>query len=699
VACATSAGPGGLPRVTYPETKRDSVVEELHGVQVADPYRWLEEADSPESKAWIDAQNALADQLLDSLPERRRFLARLQDAWDYPRVGVPWREGDRYFYYKNHGLQPQSVLYVSDQPGGPGRVLLDPNPLSADGSLSVSSAEVSQDGRLLAYGLSSGGSDWQEIRVRDVETGQDRPDLVRWVKFSSPAWKPDASGFFYGRFGEPAPGEELSAVNEHHQVYFHALGTEQSADPLVYARPEEPKWGFGPSVTHDGRYLVLHVWKGTHPENQVFYRELASEGPFIELMTGFDASYDLIGNQGPVFWFLTDQGAPLKRVIAVDLRRPDPAAWVTLIPESGRVVEAVSVVGDRFLVQTLEHARSRVEVVTLDGRPDGEVPLPGLGTASGFSGRREHRETCFGFTSFHLPETVYRFDLESRQVTALSSPPLDFDPASYQVDQVFYRSKDGTRIPMFLAHKKGLVRDRNRPTFLYGYGGFNINLTPVYNPGIRVWMDAGGVYAMPNLRGGGEYGEAWHQAGIRERKQNVFDDFVAAAEALTTSLGVTRPERMAVGGGSNGGLLVGASMVQRPELFAAAVAQVGVFDMLRFHKFTIGWAWTSDYGSPDDPTDFKVLLGYSPLHTAREAAYPATLITTADHDDRVLPGHSFKFAAELQHRQRGPAPILIKVDVRTGHGHGKPTQKRIEEQADKWAFIARALGMKLAQGF
>lgn len=676
------------PRLHYPHTLKQTVVDNYHGVRVEDPYRWLEDDHAPETKAWVEAQNRVTFDYLARLPQRETLRTRLTQLWNFERYSPPARRGSRYFFSKNDGLQNQSVLYVADTLDGPPRVLLDPNQWSADGTVALTGAAATEDGRLLAYGRSIAGSDWQEWFVRDVQTGRDLPDHIRWVKFSSASWRKDGSGFYYSRFDEPDEKAKLTGLNYYHKLYFHRLGTPQSEDQLVYHRPDQKEWGFHGQVTDDGRYLVITVTRGTDPKNCIFYLDLtAPDARVVELLPDFQADFTFVDNDGPVFWFRTDLEAPRGRIIAVDIRRPDRAHWRELVPQAEDTLRQVRVVGDRFVAEYLHHARSLLRLYRLDGQPDGEIPLPGLGTVSALSGRRGDTELFFHYTSFTIPGRIYRYDLRTRELTIWRQPLLPFNPDDYETRQIFYTSRDGTRVPMFLSYRKGLVPNGRVPTLLYGYGGFNISVTPTFSVANLVWMEQGGLYAVPNLRGGGEYGETWHRAGMKENKQNVFDDFIAAAEWLIQRR-YTSPRHLAIAGGSNGGLLVGACMTQRPDLFAVALPAVGVMDMLRFHKFTIGWAWTVEYGCADNPDEFRYLYAYSPLHNLRPGVrYPATLITTADHDDRVVPAHSFKFAARLQECQaRNGPPVLIRIDTRAGHGAGKPTAKLIEEAADRLAF-------------
>lgn len=680
----------------YPTTTRTNVVDHYHGTSVADPYRWLEDDNAPATKAWVEAQNEVTFAYLNAIPGRAAIKARLTKLWNFERYGVPFKEGGRYFYSRNDGLQNQSVLYTVEALDAAPRVLLDPNTLSTDGTVALAGMAISDDGNLLAYGLAASGSDWNEWKVRDVRTGQDLPDHLQWVKFSGASWRKDGSGFYYSRYDAPKSGDTLKGVNKFHKLYFHQLGTEQAADALVYERKDQPDWGFGGYVTDDGRYLIISVSEGTDPKNRVLYKDLAKPNePVVELLMDFDASYDFVENDGSVFWFKTDLAAPRSRLIAIDVTRPARANWKEVLPQSADTLQGVSVVNQQFIAGYLKDARSVVKIFALDGTPVRDVALPGLGTVGGFSGKRGDTETFFSFTSFTTPGTIYRYDLPTGQSSVFRQPQLDFNAGAYETKQVFYSSKDGTRVPMFLVYKRGLKLNGQNPTLLYGYGGFNISLTPGFSVSRAAWLELGGVYALANLRGGGEYGEDWHQAGTKLRKQNVFDDFVAAAEWLVANH-YTSPKKLAIQGGSNGGLLVGACMTQRPELFRAALPAVGVMDMLRFHKFTIGWAWSSDYGSADNADEFTALYAYSPYHNLKPGArYPATMITTADHDDRVVPAHSFKFAARLQEYHRGRNPVLIRIDTKAGHGAGKPTTKQIEEKADELAFLSQELGLQL----
>lgn len=695
--CLTQSPTPQPPALTYPATQKTNHVDIYHGAEIADPYRWLEDDNAPETKAWVEAQNKVTFGYLDTIPERGAIRERVTKLWNYERYGVPFKNGGKYFFTKNDGLQNQSVLYVAESLEAEPRVLLDPNKLSEDGTVALSGYSISDDGAFMAYGLSTGGSDWQEWKVRDVRTGQDLSDHLKWVKFSGASWEKTGKGFFYSRYDAPKEGDALKGVNYFHKLYFHKLGTPQSEDALIYERKDEKEWGFGGSVTDDNRYLIIHVWKGTEQKNRFFYRELGNPGaPVVELLSEFDAAYEFIDNDGPVFWFETNLDAPRRRIIAIDTRQPERANWKEIVPEAAETVRGIGMVNNQFVVSYLKDAQSVVKLFAPDGKFVREVDLPGIGSASGFGGKRSDTEMFYSFTGFTVPGTIYRYDMKAGKSSLYRQPTVDFNPAEYETKQVFYNSKDGTRIPMFITHKKGLRLDGNNPTYLYGYGGFNISMLPSFSVSMLSWMEMGGVYAMPNLRGGGEYGEDWHRAGTKLQKQNVFDDFIAAAEWLIANK-YTRPEKLAIAGGSNGGLLVGACMTQRPELYAAALPAVGVMDMLRFHKFTIGWAWTSDYGSSDNAEEFKALRAYSPLHNLKPGVeYPSTMVTTADHDDRVVPAHSFKFAATLQQAHAGDNPVLIRIETKAGHGAGKPTAKVIDEVADKWGFLVKELGMDVA---
>jgi prolyl oligopeptidase len=680
--------------IVYPITRTTNQVDIYHGVTVPDPYRWLEDDNSAETKAWVEAQNKVTFDYLKKIPRRDAIRKRMEQLWNFERYGVPFKEGGRYFYSRNEGLQNQSVLYTLPTLDAEPQVLLDPNKLSSDGTVALAGLAVSHDGNYLAYGISVAGSDWEEWKVRDIRTGRDTSDDLKWVKSSGASWLRDGSGFFYSRYDEPSEAAKMTAANYFQKLYFHRLGTPQSADKLIYHRDDHKDWGFAGDVTDDGHYLVISVWQGTDRRNRVFYLDLAKpDAQVVELLNDFDAQYQFIDNDGPVFWFRTDLDAPRSRVIAIDITRPERADWRELIPQTAEALTGASVVNSSFICSYLKDAHSQVKIFSLGGNFLREVELPGIGTAAGFGGKRADTETFYSFTGYTTPGIVYRYDPVTGKSSVFRAPKVDFDPSEYETKQIFYTSKDGTRVPMFITHKKGIKLDGRNPTLLYGYGGFDISITPAFSVANLVWMEMGGVYAVANIRGGGEYGETWHQAGMKMKKQNVFDDFIAAGEWLIANH-YTSSKRLAISGASNGGLLIGACETQRPDLFGACLPQVGVMDMLRFNQFTVGWAWVSDYGSPENADEFRALLAYSPLqHIHPGTKYPPTLVLTGDHDDRVVPAHSFKFAATMQAAQAGDAPVLIRIETRAGHGAGKPTAKMIDEAADKWAFLVKALGM------
>ncbi|QDT08987.1 Prolyl endopeptidase precursor [Planctomycetes bacterium K23_9] len=675
-------------KMKYPATKTVDVVDDYFGNQVSDPYRWLEDTESDETAAWIAAQNKVTQSYLESLPQREEMRARLEKLWNYERFGLPRRRGETYFYSHNDGLQDQSVLYKAASLDAEREVLIDPNTLSEDGTVALSGTVTTEDGKLMAYALADGGSDWRTWKVRDVATGKDLDDVIKWVKFSSIAWKPDGSGFFYSRYAAPVEGEELLATNENQKMYFHVIGTDQSADPLVLEKPDHPKWGFGGSVTDDGRYLVIQNWKGSEPKAQIFLKDLRrDDSPIQELIMGFDAEYEWIGSIDDTLYFVTDNEAPKRRLVAVDVNQPGREHWKEVVSESNDVIESVSLFDETFYVIALKDARGKVTRHNLDGSLIDELPLPGVGSVGGFGGRQDATETFFSFTNYVTPASIYRLDLTSGDVSLWRQPDVAFNVDEFVTEQIFASSKDGTKVPIIVTRRKSTKLDGTNQTLLYAYGGFNISLTPSFSPAIAAWIDAGGVYAVANLRGGGEYGRQWHEDGMRLKKQNVFDDFIASAEHLI-SQGYTKPNLLGVRGGSNGGLLIGAVMTQRPDLFGACLPAVGVMDMLRYHKFTIGWAWATEFGSSDEEDQIKNLLSYSPLHNLKVGTcYPATMVSTADRDDRVVPGHSFKFAAALQAAQSCESPTLIRIETRAGHGAGTPVSKKIDEYADLWAFL------------
>ena len=689
----------------YPDARKDAQVDDYHGTKVADPYRWLEDPDSPESRAWIEAENKITFDYLKGIPARVKISSRLTELWNYERFGIPYKEGGRYFISRNNGLQNQSVVYTLDSLDSELRELIDPNTLSKEGVVALKGSDVSEDGKLMAYGLSSAGSDWEEWKVRDIATGKDLDDHLKWVKFSGASFTRDGKGFFYSRYDEPTNSTaNLRTANYYKKLYYHRIGTPQSDDILTYHRPDEKEWGINGYVTEDGEYLIIPISQGTDTRNRLFYKSLHHDNgpiaaiqnnPTVELIKDVEASYNFVANDGPIFYLLTDLAAPRSKVIAIDTRNPQKENWKTLIPEGEDTLSDISLMNERFFASYMKDAKSAIRIFKKDGAYQREVPLPGIGSVGGFNGKRNATETFYSFTSFTRPPTIYRYDIASGKSTVFKEPKVKFNSDDYETKQIFYKSKDGTKIPMFISHKKGLKLDGKNPTLLYGYGGFNISLTPSFSVSTLAWMEMGGVYALPNLRGGGEYGEEWHKSGTKGRKQNVFDDFIGAAEWLIANKYTSTP-KLAISGGSNGGLLVGACMTQRPDLFGAALPAVGVMDMLRFHKFTIGWAWTSDYGSADNKEDFPYIYKYSPLQNLKPGTrYPSTMVTTADHDDRVVPAHSFKFAAALQAAHAGENPVLIRIETKAGHGAGKPTAKVIEEAADRYAFLVKTLNMDL----
>ncbi len=699
-ACALIAGAVARTAVAgsidYPETKKGEVIDTVHGIKIPDPYRWLEDDNAEDTKAWVKAQNDVTFGYLDKIPERDAIKKRLTELWNYERFGTPFKEGGRYFFSRNDGLQNQSVIYTMKDLDDEPRVLLDPNTLSEDGTIALSGYSISEDGNFFAYGVSDGGSDWQTYRVRDIATGKDLSDKIEWIKFSGASWTKDGKGFYYSRYTEPKEGEELSGSNYYQKLYYHKLGTPQSEDRLVYERPDQKDWGFGGSVTEDGKYLIISVWQGTERKNRVYYKDLTKkDAEVVKLLDDYDAEYAFLGNDDGKFYFRTDLDAPRGRIIAIDTDKPERDNWKELIPQAKETLEGAGITYNMFVTSYLKDAHTQVKLYDMKGKHVRDVDLPGIGDAGGFGGKRDQRETFYSFNSFATPPTIYKYDMKTGKSEVYKRPAVNFDPDQFETKQVFYPSKDGTKVPMFITHRKGLKLDGSNPTYLYGYGGFNISLTPRFSLANVAWMEMGGVYAQANLRGGGEYGKDWHNAGRLLNKQNVFDDFISAGEWLIEN-NYTRKDKLAIGGGSNGGLLVGACITQRPDLFGAALPAVGVLDMLRFHLFTIGHAWTSDYGKVEDKKIFDVLFAYSPYHNVKKGTcYPPTMITTGDHDDRVVPAHSFKFAAALQEAQGCDNPTLIRIETRAGHGAGKPTSIVIQEVADKWGFLVKSLNMSV----
>ncbi len=683
--------------IVYPATERQDIVENQFGAAVPDPYRWLEADVREDSKvaAWVAQQNALTNSYLATLPGRATFEQRIRELYNFERFGIPQKQGNRYFYSRNTGLQNQNVLYVREGLNGTPRMLIDPNTWSKDGATALAEWSPSEDGKRLIYSVQEGGTDWRVVRVLDVDTGRVLPDEVKWVKFANVDWAKDGSGFYYSRFPEPKASEQFQSLNENHTVYFHRLGTPQAQDKLIYADPSRPKLSNVVQVSDDGRWLIVTSSEGTDERYDVTLIDLTRPGTAPrKLVTGLQHQWDYVGNVGNTFYWSTNTEAPRLRIVSTDIGRPGLEVK-QLVAQDEATLGGASIVGKQLIASYLVDAKTEVRTFDLDGRPTGKVKLPGIGTAGGFSGDADDSETFFAYSSFNAPTTIYRYDSATGETTTWAQPQVAFKPEDYQVSQRFYRSKDGTRVPMFVVHRRDLDMRKPHPTLLYGYGGFNASMLPGFSATRIAWMEQGGVFALANIRGGGEYGKAWHDAGRLAKKQNVFDDFIAAGEHLIRE-GITTNKQLAIQGGSNGGLLVGAVVNQRPDLFAAALPAVGVMDMLRFNRWTAGRYWVDDYGYPDREADFRTLLAYSPYHNIRAGAdYPAVLVTTADTDDRVVPGHSFKYTAALQAANTGQQPKLIRVETRAGHGSGKPTDKIIEEYADMWAFIAQHTGMQV----
>ena len=680
-------------KVTYPDTKKGDVVDNYFGVEVADPYRWLENDTSQETAEWVKAENEVTYGYLEKIEFREDIKERFTELWNYPKYGVPFKEGGKYFFSKNDGLQNQSVLYIQEELDAEPKVLLDPNELSEDGTIALATSAVSKDGKFLAYATAEGGSDWNKIYIMEIDSRKKLDDEIHWVKFSGISWKGD--GFYYSKFNEPDQGLELSSKNEFHKVYYHKVGTPQSEDILIHENLDNPQRNYYAATTDDENFLILYESESTDG-NALYYKDLTTPGnEFIKLADGFEYQYGVVDNIGNAFLVITNDGAPRKKLVMVNLKKTDKKSWKTLIPEKEEVLESATLIGNHIVIEYMKDATSKAFIYDFRGKYVDELALPGIGSLIGFSGKKDENLAFYLFTSFNFPSTIYKYDISSNSSEIYKESDINFNPDDYVTNQVFYESKDGTPIPMFIVHHKDMKLNGKNPTYLYGYGGFNISLTPYFSVSRLIFLENGGVYAMANLRGGGEYGEEWHKGGIKIQKQNVFDDFIAAAEYLIDQ-GYTNPDKLAIAGASNGGLLVGACMTQRPELFKVAMPAVGVMDMLRYHKFTIGWTWAGDYGtSDDDSTMFSYLHGYSPIHNLTDGVeYPATLITTADHDDRVVPAHSFKFAATIQEKHVGENPVLIRIETKAGHGAGKPTSKIIEEVADEWGFIFYNLGME-----
>lgn len=678
----------------YPKANKVDTVDVYFGHEVPDPYRWLEDDNSVETAEWVDAENKITNDYLAQIPFRDQLKDRLTEIWNYPKYGVPFKRGGRYFFFKNDGIQNQSVLYMQASLDDTPEVLLDPNKLSDDGTVALANMSVSKNGKYLAYSTASGGSDWNEIFVMEIESRKMLADHIEWVKFSGISWKGD--GFFYSAYDEPIEGDELSAQNRFQKLFYHAIGDNQKDDKLIFEDKEHALRGFGGYLTEDKKYLMINIWEGTSG-NGLYAAKLKNldKIDFVKIADGFDYEYSIVDHIGNRLLMKTNEDAPKSKLVLVDLKNPAKENWQPFIDEKEEVLQGVSIVGNHVFTEYLKDASSVAYFFDLKGNFVREMELPTVGTLSGFSGKPNENTAFYGFTSFTFPSTIFKYNIETGVSELYKASEVDFAPENYEVEQVFYKSKDGTSIPMFIVHKKGIEMDGNNPTVLYGYGGFNISLSPYFSISRAGFIEQGGIYVVANLRGGGEYGEAWHEAGIKLQKQNVFDDFIYAAKWLIKNK-YTSSDKLAIMGGSNGGLLVGACMTQEPDLFKVAIPQVGVLDMLRYQNFTIGYAWADDYGTSADSDEmFKYLYGYSPLHNiAKGVNYPATLAITADHDDRVVPAHTFKFMAELQENDGGKNPVLVRIETKAGHGAGKPTSKQIDEAADVYSFIMYNLGMK-----
>ena len=695
VSLLTAAVPAQTS-IAYPKAKKVEQVDNFHGTAVADPYRWMEETTSADTQAWIEEQNKITSAYLATIPERSKIKARLTELWNYERYGAPSKIADGFYIYtKNDGLQNQSVWYRAKSIDDPGTVFFDPNKLSADGTVALSGSSFTDDGKLWAYGIAKSGSDRTEWKIMNTETGEYLPDTLRPNRQGGVSWLNDNSGFFYNRFPDAQEGAELKGASKFPKIYFHKLGTPQSEDKLIYERLDDGELFLGGFVTEDGKWLVINVTKGTQRMNEVHIKDLSKPDAQIEALVGDRANnWSFVGNDGPNFYFRTDKDAERGKLVSVNVQAGD-RTWKDVVPQAEETLGGVQYINDQFVLNYLKDAYTKLKIYDRNGKHVRDVELPGIGSAGGFGGRQKDTETFYSYSSFNAPPTIYRYDMKTGKSTLFRQAKVKFNPEDFEVKQVFFNSKDGTKVPMFIVHKKGIKLDGSNPTLLYGYGGFNISQTPGFSVARLPWLEMGGVYAVASIRGGAEYGKQWWANGARLKKQNTFDDFIGAAEWLIANK-YTSNKKLAIQGGSNGGLLVGAVLNQRPDLFGAALPAVGVMDMVRFTKFTVGAAWKSDYGDPEDPADFKVLYAYSPLHNIKAGTkYPATLVTTADTDDRVFPAHSFKYAAALQAAQAGNAPVLIRIETKAGHGAGKPTSKQIEEQTDIYGFLVKNLGMNV----
>jgi prolyl oligopeptidase len=690
-SCENKEKSSETTKMNYPATRKTDSTDTYFGNKITDPYRWLEDDKSAETGEWVKAQNKVTFDYLSTIPFRDKIKERLTKIWNFEKVSAPFKKGKRYFFYKNDGIQNQSVLYVQEGLNGSPKLLLDPNTLAADGTASLGGLGVSKDGKYLAYSINRAGSDWSEIYTMEIESGTKLKDEIKWVKFSDIAWKGD--GFYYSAYDEPKGGSELSNKNEFHKVFYHKIGDDQKSDALIYEDKSHPLRNFSASVTEDEKLLLIYGSESTSGTS-LTVKDLAKPDGFHYVVSNFEHNYNVIHHDGDNLYVVTDQGAPKYQLLLINFRnKPDPENWKKIIPESSDLLESVSLCNGKMIATYLKDVTTSMYVYDMNGKQEREIKLPGICKVDGLDSDKDDSLAFFSYNTFTAPASIYKYNIVTDQLSVWFKPQIDFKSDDYETKQVFYTSKDGTKVPMFITHKKGIQLDGNNPCFLFGYGGFNSYYSPEFRIDRAVFLENGGIYAIPGLRGGGDYGEDWHKAGTKCQKQNVFDDFIAAAEYLIKEK-YTSSEKLAIHGRSNGGLLVGAVMTQRPDLAKVAIPTVGVLDMLRYHKFTIGWAWASDYGTSADENEFKCLLKYSPLHNVKEAEYPATLVTTGDHDDRVVPAHSFKFIATLQEKQKGPNPVLVRIDTNAGHGAGKPTSKQIEEYSDIWSFVFYNLGMK-----
>lgn len=692
VACSTSEKETESATVNYPTTKKVDTVDTYFDTKIADPYRWLEDDRSTETEAWVKEQNGVTFNYLSTIPFRNKIKERLTQIWNFEKRSAPFKKGSKYFFYKNDGIQNQSVLYVQEGLNGTPKVLLDPNALAADGTVSLGGLSISKDGKYLGYSINRAGSDWSEIYVMEIESGKKLNDEIKWVKFSDIAWKGD--GFYYSAYDAPKGGSELSNKNEFHKVFYHKLGDVQSKDELIYEDKEHPLRNFSAAITEDKNLLLLYGSESTSGTTLAVKDLRKPNSPFVWLVKNFENNYGVVHNEGNKLYVITDKGAPKYQLLEIDIAgKPDYENWKKIIPESGDLLESVSLCNGKFVAKYLKDVTTRLYVFSMDGKKESEIQLPGICKVDAFDSDKDDSLAFFSYNTFTAPASIYKYNIVTNKLDVWFKPTIDFKSDDYETKQVFYTSKDGTKVPMFITHKKGIKLDGANPCFLFGYGGFNSYYSPEFRIDRAVFIENGGIYAIPGLRGGGDYGEDWHKAGTKCQKQNVFDDFIAAAEYLVKEK-YTSHDKLAIHGRSNGGLLVGAVMTQRPDIAKVAIPTVGVLDMLRYHKFTIGWAWATDYGTSENKDEFDCLIKYSPLHNVKEVEYPATLVTTGDHDDRVVPAHSFKFIATLQEKQKGKNPVLVRIDTNAGHGAGKPTSKQIEEYSDIWSFVFYNLGMK-----